>query len=593
MIHAGAKKMLAWLVALPCLISASVNSTPSQSNAQVRPSNSSSLTIRSSLGFAALFQSSFVSKDLRNLAYQILLPLYGAEHNGRIYLSYTKIAHEFGRLVRDAAESNAGDVDKASEALHSSLDYMCIKSMLEVEFGYCIKYAKGKLPKLALPEFVLDTLNNERRISMLPFALDQGYRMLAHRWVHFVRGLAERGRFDLLSQITFSGITATFFAELMSVPLPESVVITAAEALQKNEPTSTLAKLLASAGFGDQAPPVPENCEVPLFLLGRLHEQNVLIPETCVFTDGLKESSIAFWMSVFGKEPNEAKELLALVLKHGDDKSKRLAQAFDTAVSDNGLSLLEADVFQGMLIRLRFSRICDGLVIQNYDAMLKGLVETKYHTVCALLDCEQLQPIIRQCFREIFNPNLEALIDKMLRIKDNRLHEFVHHCVLNWKDSPELLKSLILREAAESHVQLAWKGIQSSRKISKLDACSCSGSLSALRRIAFNPSVSLGDVEYMHSQTDEDWNCTRAIKRNKQVIHTLVFWKAPESVMELFLKQAANDYELDYKFVLTLLRSTKYSAGFCMKLIRRSGQTQEYIWEKLGQLRPELTKEQL
>lgn len=92
---------------------------------------------------------------------------------------------------------------------------------------------------------------------------------------------------------------------------------------------------------------------------------------------------------------------------------------------------------------------------------------------------------------------------------------------------------------------------------------------------------------------DADWNCKRAIKRNEQVIHTLVFWKAPEGVMDLFLKQASSSYELDHKFVLALLRSTKYSGGFCMKLIRRSGQMQEYIWEKLGQLRPELTTEQL
>lgn len=334
---------------------------------------------------------------------------------------------------------------------------------------------------------------------MLPYALDQGYKMLAHRWVHFVRGLAERGRFDLLGQITFNGITATCFAELMSVPLPESVVLTAAEALQRNEPTSKLAKWLASAGFGDQAAPILGNCEMPLFLLGRLYERNVLIPDACVFTDGWKESSVAFWMYVFGKEPYEAKKLFALVLKHGDDKSKRLAREFDDSVSDSGLSLLEADVFHGMLIRLRFSRVCDGLVIQNYDAMLKSLVETRYHAPCAFLDCEHLELINKQCFREIFNPDLEALIDKMYRLKDNCLDELVHYCVTNWKDSPELLRSLIQRGAADSQVQIAWKGIQSSRKISRLDSCSCSGSLSALKRIVFNPSVSLGDVEYMHS----------------------------------------------------------------------------------------------
>lgn len=67
---------------------------------------------------------------------------------------------------------------------------------------------------------------------------------------------------------------------------------------------------------------------MPLFLLSHLHKKSVGMARDWVFTDRLHESSISFWMYVLEEELEEAKLLLSHVLRHGNNKTKRLARRF-------------------------------------------------------------------------------------------------------------------------------------------------------------------------------------------------------------------------------------------------------------------------
>lgn len=87
-------------------------------------------------------------------------------------------------------------------------------------------------------------------------------------------------------------------------------------------------------------------------------------------------------------EPVEgAAGLLKLVLEHGDEETRRLPSAFYGQMSGALLEKLESDIYQGMLISFHFSSLCTEHLIQNYETMLKGLVEIGHCTAFALLDC--------------------------------------------------------------------------------------------------------------------------------------------------------------------------------------------------------------
>ena len=50
---------------------------------------------------------------------------------------------------------------------------MCIHSILEAQFGYCIRFIGKGLLEFGLKDVLLDILNDERRVSVLPYVLDQ------------------------------------------------------------------------------------------------------------------------------------------------------------------------------------------------------------------------------------------------------------------------------------------------------------------------------------------------------------------------------------------------------------------------------------
>lgn len=572
--------MFVWLITLACLVSAA-----SGSNMQLPLTADALLTILLRLGFVDLYQASCVAKCFRPLAVQAVKIRYGIQLGGKIYLNYGLVLHEFDTLVEDAAKCE--DMVKANLALEASPQFKCVQSVLEAQFGYCIKRVDGSLPEFCLYDVPLDILNDNQKSSVLPYILDQV--VSDERWPHFVRRLVELERVDLLNQMTFSKLNSRYFYDLMSVPLPMSVVVKAAEALQRNMPTLELSNLVARAVLGEQTT-FPEACRVPLFLLRYLHKKGTVIPDSLVLIDGLEDSSISFWMHLATAEAVSLTEMTNLIKRHGDDKARCLARTFYELTNTSDLTHTEAQTYQAVLTRFRFSANCNGHIIQNYDVMLKKQPSFYYQTVFALLDCRQFQMLaVDSCtFRS--PTTFEALIDKMSTVQDSSLVAVIGKYGELYCDAPRLLKCLIQRKAGDSYIQVIWSSIQNLRGLQMMEHVCCLAPLESLKRLVFEQDISVDSVLEMLGQLD-GFDSGGKFPKEVRILYTVLFWEAPERVIDYFLNLLPAGFVLDYALIFNLLLVTKYSSKLCGKLIARLETVGGISWSQIKEFRPDLAEE--
>lgn len=579
--------MLGWLLALPFLVAASVAATAPEFNIVAVLPNDLFLTIFSKLGIAALYQAMCVSKDFCRLANRTIKSLYGIENGGKAYLNYTKLLRERDMLVQRANGMESMAVKHL--LLKGSPDYQCIQLILEAAFGHCIGCVEGGLPEFCLREVFLDILDDPRRISALPYFLDEAIDYSL--WVDYIRVLARWGRFDLLEHMAFSRMTRQCFYELMSAVVPGSVLMAAAEALRKNEPTLELVSLLAHAGFGGPVATLPGNLQVPLFIFQHLHEKGIAIPEHHVLVGGLDESSIPFWVSMLAKDGSEVETLLKLVLKHGDSNSKRLASVFYGPVPDIAMYDSERDVYQAMLVRFYFSPICNSHVVLNYEAMLKGLTEVGCHSMYALVDYDQHYLIYQCAIGYSSEVDLGPLTDKMAQFTGHNVNWLIGKCVMRSYGAPGLLRRLIRRRAADAHVRLVWDSIQNTPRFRTIDDHSCSAPLGILRTLLLEQEISIEDAQRMLGALCGFRGYGADISKELHILYTVIFWEAPERVIDHFLGQVPGECRLNSKAVVRLLLLTKYSRELCRKLIRCCEQMEPDMVAKLELLRPDLVVE--
>lgn len=236
------------------------------------------------VGFASFYQMLHVTKSFYELANQAIRTFYSIQREGKAYLNYTALIRELNALVQDAAKDRTAA--EASTALESSVGYLCIKAVLEAQFGYCIRYAPGQLPKFMFDDFHLDMVNDHRKVSVLPYLLDEMPCCMA--WSSLTAGLAASEQFDMLGHMTFSRIRQCEFDSLVRAPLPTAIVLTAARALQRNSPNDA-SELLALVKPGEQPARLPEDCRVPLCILHHLLELKVVLPNDYTLVDGLEK----------------------------------------------------------------------------------------------------------------------------------------------------------------------------------------------------------------------------------------------------------------------------------------------------------------
>lgn len=538
-------------------------------------------------GIAALHQASRVSKDWSSVAQQAIQALYGIQHGGETYLDYTMLLREHDAIVQRTGRD--GSMAEASRALNSSLDCKCIQSILKAEFGHCIGFATGHLPRFCLQPSFLGTLVAKQRISVLPYILDQSAN--DPLWICLVRGLAELGRVDLLRRMTFSRITPDYFYELMSVALPEPVIAAAAESLMRNWPDSRLARLLAFAGSGSGATSLATISRAPLFVLQFLHQKSLPVPDGCVFVGGLDESSIAFWMYVQRQKVGEAKKLLALVEKHGNAECRHLPSAFHGPASDAGLTASEKDVYRAMLIRFYSGPICNDHVVQNCESVLEKLLKAGYHTNCALLDCRQSHILYKCRVGGFSSSDFQMIIDKMHRLNDQGLALLLQKYVQHSYMAPHLLKRLIKEKTDDSYIQIVWSAIQHTQCLRLLDFHCCCAPLETLKRLAFEQDASFDCVEKMLDILAGYQGYGDRISREAHIFYTVLFWEAPEKVVAHFLGRVPLECKLVYKPDWGLLQVAKYSARLWRMLIRRFGFRNDLTPVEIEKVRPDLSRE--
>lgn len=540
------------------------------------------MIVLSNLDLVSLYDAATVSGGFRGVLLPILQSLYGIGCNGRIYLYYSTILCKFEALQVLAFEGRAAA--EARAVLQGFPEYMAIKAVLEAEFGFCIRRADERL-RFALERGLLDMLLNDKKASALPYLLDQDPYI--SEWIYCIRSLVDLGRLDLLDLLRFPNIEEDHFYLLLSIPLPAPVMLAAARSLHRRRPELAVSKLIAFAVLQEEDACVPDG-PVPLFILQHMHENRISIPQDWVFTDGLLERSISFWMYLLGKEPGEAWELLDAIVEHGDAHTKCLVNVFDQVVSSHDMPAGAEDVYQAMLVRFHCSLHCTAYVWENYTSMTVGPLKIGYHSMHALLGCGKSELIawFELCCDS--QGALEALLVKMHRLGDMNLPLVVQRYLEQHCRAPYLLRTLIRQSASDWYIQLVWNWIQAKSAFSETAECCCIAPVCSLQRLVACGDISVEAVEEILSNVHAYQGSAAMIPREVVNLYTVMFWEAPEKVIVHFIDQLAVDCRLDFEIVHDFSFSTKYSIGLWRRLVKHSQAMKGYWSIRLEFFRPDL-----
>lgn len=564
--------MLAWLFTVPQLITNMLPAAVSgpgplaDTGLCILVSVPSDLlrVIFTGLGLSSLHAVSTTSKRFRDLALPLLQSLHGIGCNGKLYLYYSTILDGFDALQEHALESCTAA--EAVVALRSSRDYVGMETVLQAEFGFCIHHWEERLqfvPQLTL----IDMLYNERTASALPYLLDKIPESC--EWADGIQGLIELGRFDLLELLVFPRIDEHHFYQLLSVSPPTSVVIAAAKSLQRRRPKSRLSELLAFAVLQDKGACMPKG-HVPLFILQYMHENYIMVPQDCVFTGGLLEQSISFWVYFLKRKPREVLELLDTLWEHCDYATKCMLSAFYQTVSVDTIPRGGKDMYRAMLIRFRFSLHCTEAVRANYKGMLERLQKVGYHSAHALLDCGQSGLIGQFGVGCNLSPSaVKGLMAKMYRLGDGNLPALVQSYLEPNDVAPLLLKTLLCQRVDDAYVQLVWDWIMAKQELRTIGESCCCMPVDSLKLLLFDKDISVGRARELLGDLNAYQTIDGMVPKNVAHLYMAIFWEAPEKVISYFFGLLLPNCILDYRTISHLRWSAKHSEALWKQLVER------------------------
>lgn len=490
------------------------------------------------------------SKGFKAMLLPTLQSRYGIKCDGKIYLYYATILERLDEL--QVAAFNGQSAVEAKRMLEGTPEFINIKAVLEAEFGFCICDFGEKLEfssKLGL----LQMLNDAQKVSALPYCLDRNPE--SGEWIYCIRRLAELGRVDLLGLMKFPEIKEHHFYKLLSVSLPKSVLMAAVKALQLSEPNLPVLKLLAFAVLRKQDACVSEG-PVPLFILQHMYESHMDVPGSWVFTGGLLEQSISFWMYLMGKKPEEAKELLHIITTQGDADTTCLASVFYGEVLSDDIPAAAKDVYQAILTRFNASLHRNAYVTTNFNLMMQSQPEIGYHSMRALLDCGNYKQI-SQCTLKL---TLEELMDAMYQPGNSNLLPLVNGYLWRNQRPVFLLKDLLKRNADDLYIQFIWDWAQEHHIADFIDGNCCLLPVDSMRRFLFEENMSVHDAEEILSEVQAYQGADgRMVSREAALLYMAIFWEAPENVVRHFLSKVDPEYRLDFMHAWGLYHLTKYS----------------------------------
>lgn len=212
---------------------------------------------------------------------------------------------------------------------------------------------------------------------------------------------------------------------------------------------------------------------------------------------------------------------------------------------------------------------------------------------CALLDCSQFQLLRQSGFEDLSGQEMNVLLERMARLKDESLNFLIPECFRYSRSTPRLLKRLVRQKASDSCIEVLWSLIQSqsARHGGLLDHYCCCAPWSMLKRLISEPEIPASDAESMLGVPEGLARIGGSVPRKFYALYVVMFWEAPESAIKHFFDRVPTDVQLDYDFVRKFLSLRKYSSELC-KAILGSVEPVEQRWlDKIEEYRPDLAKE--
>lgn len=251
----------------------------------------------------------------------------------------------------------------------------------------------------------------------------------------------------------------------------------------------------------------------------------------------------------------------------------------------DGLDSLAADVYNGMLTRFRFSRVCNEHVTRNYESMLGGLQKIGYHTACAFLDCKQFEQHTVDSFSASQG---QLFMAKIHRLMDVNLYSLIPKCTAISASAPKLLRRLVKANVNDSYIQIVWDIVCNSSRDYSTESLACSSPLDALKSFVFKQAGSIQDVQSLVSTQIICEGALAELSQEARAFYTAVFWEAPEMVIAHFLDQVPGGCKVRYAEIEELLYLPRYSDLFCKRLIARAEKMGSEEQSELCEFRPEL-----
>lgn len=549
---------------------------------------------------------SVVSHGFRRVAGLVLQRLHGVQLESGAYPPYTKIAHKFDRIMKEACKGRSRE--EAHEVLDSCREYWRAKKILDAGFGYYIRPSEEQLMRFHLWNLPFDVLNDEKKVAVLPYYLD--YWNSSEKWLYSIQGLVKRRRFDILKQLRFPKLEHKHLRMLIEAEVPVCVMETAMEAF-KDGPTFELLDMLAFSGFGSWAVTMCPDWKVPVFVLYYLHRANRELPSSNPLVDGLKNEAIPFWKYVI---ENEAMDLLDLVRKNGDESTRMLADTLQGQVCQRktgfcrGMgsrfdrdSYYEMRIYRAVLVRLRFSSMCNKHVVRNYQDAFEPYGKgspVDYHALQALVDAQQCKVIAEIGAAKFINSleQNEAAADELSQLGRLDLVAelldpaagLLESCVTREESLVWTVKSLVHRKANNAFIQVVLDTFETQRFQYNIDHC-CKAPLKLLQRLAFEPGLSLQRVQKIMSELSAEYSTLHATRR-KHIVHMLMFWEAPEAVLEYFFEQIGPKSKISDALFGVLIQSTRYSDKFIGKYTGQFGLPYDWFQMEICWFRPHLAE---
>lgn len=307
-----------------------------------------------------------------------------------------------------------------------------------------------------------------------------------------------------------------------------------------------------------------------------------------IFVDGLKNWSISLWMYLFTSSTSKAKELVDLVMDHGDTGSKCLAGAFHGMLPPKDLEDAEMDVYQAMLTYFRFSPLCSSAIIQAYEVMIENHTKRWCSFIEAVVDCEQFQLIDQDWVKPGETEFWEEVIEKIYQLKDGSQNTQMAKYTKHMEPNPKFLMRLIQRKVDETYIGLIWDRICLESQSGTSDDHGCSVQLDTFRCFALGLETSFDSAKMVLGMLERLDQFSDAFSEEERIFYTPVNWEFPEKLLDHLLDQLPEGCELYQKEDAPLLYSKKYSNAFWKKLFKRCKQIESYMQEPLEGFRPDL-----